>query len=153
MKSLELRVPPVLQFTILGIMMYGVSGIFSVFQFLLPGSVWLAGGFGILGGVVASLGVAEFKKAQTTVDPRVPQNSASLVVCGVYQYSRNPMYLGFFFLLLGWAVYLSHVFAFALLPFFVGYMNRFQIQPEERYMLKKFGDGYRSYRTQVRRWL
>jgi len=153
MTSLELRVPPVLQVAILGLMMYWVANAFSTFQFLVPGSTWLGGSLGIMGMIVAFFGVAEFRRAQTTVDPRAPEDSASLVVCGVYQYSRNPMYLGFFFLLLGWAVYLSHVFAFALLPFFVGYMNRFQIQPEERYMLKKFGDGYRSYRTEVRRWL
>jgi len=62
------------------------------------------------------------------------------------------MYVGFFLLLSGWALYLSHVFAFALLPLFIGYMNRFQIQPEERFMLQKFGNDYRSYVTQVRRW-
>ena len=153
MKSLELRVPPVLQVTILGIVMYGVANIFSTFQFLVRGSTWLGVSLGIMGMIVASFGVAEFRKAQTTVDPRAPEDSASLVVCGVYQYSRNPMYLGFFFLLLGWALYLSHVFVFALLPFFIGYMNRFQIQPEEKFMLQKFGDGYRLYLTQVRRWV
>jgi protein-S-isoprenylcysteine O-methyltransferase Ste14 len=153
MTFLELRVPPVLQVAILGIIMYGAAAAFSAFQFSFPGSTWLGGSLGIMGMIVAFFGVAEFRKAQTTVDPRAPENSASLVVCGVYQYSRNPMYLGFCFLLLGWAVYLSHVFVFALLPFFVGYMNRFQIQPEERHMLEKFGDSYRVYLTQVRRWL
>jgi protein-S-isoprenylcysteine O-methyltransferase Ste14 len=153
MKSLELRVPPVLQVAILGIVMYGVANLFSAFQFLVPGLTWLGVSLGIMGMIVASLGIAEFRKAQTTVDPRAPEDSASLVICGVYQYSRNPMYLGFFFLLLGWALYLSHVFVFALLPLFIGYMNRFQIQPEEKFMLQKFGDAYRLYITQVRRWV
>lgn len=32
-------------------------------------------------------------------------------------------------------------------------MNRFQILPEERMMLEKFGSQYSAYRTQVRRWI
>jgi protein-S-isoprenylcysteine O-methyltransferase Ste14 len=33
------------------------------------------------------------------------------------------------------------------------YMNRFQITPEERYMLEKFGHEYRQYAAAVRRWV
>ena len=63
------------------------------------------------------------------------------------------MYLGFLFALLGWAVFLSHLLAIALLPFFVLYMNRFQIEPEERALLAKFGEQFNEYRRSVRRWL
>jgi len=63
------------------------------------------------------------------------------------------MYLGFLLVLLGWALYLSHPLAFAFLPAFVVYMNRFQIGPEEKVMRAKFGAEYCSYVSSVRRWL
>ena len=68
-------------------------------------------------------------------------------------YSRNPMYLGFLLLLLALACYLMNVAAMALLPLFVLYMNRFQIAPEERFLLQKFGAEYQAYCERVRRWL
>lgn len=63
------------------------------------------------------------------------------------------MYLGLLCVLFGWAVYLGHLLSLACLPFFVLYMNRFQIRPEERAMHVKFGDEYRSYSQTVRRWI
>jgi len=76
-----------------------------------------------------------------------------LVARGIYRYSRNPMYLGFLLLLTALACYLMNAAAFILLPLFLLYMNRFQIVPEERHLLQKFGTEYQAYTTQVRRWL
>ena len=45
-------------------------------------------------------GARAFHRAQTTVNPLVPESASSLVTDGVYRYSRNPMYLGFLLLLL-----------------------------------------------------
>jgi protein-S-isoprenylcysteine O-methyltransferase Ste14 len=50
-------------------------------------------------------------------------------------------------------VFLSHLLAFALLPFFVLYMNYFQIEPEERALSAKFEEQFNEYRQSVRRWL
>jgi protein-S-isoprenylcysteine O-methyltransferase Ste14 len=36
---------------------------------------------------------------------------------------------------------------------FVLFITRFQIIPEERVLLKKFGDAYTAYQRQVRRWI
>jgi protein-S-isoprenylcysteine O-methyltransferase Ste14 len=63
------------------------------------------------------------------------------------------VYVGFLLLLVAWAFYLMSVAALALLPLFVWYMNRFQIAPEERFLLQKFGADYQAYTKQVRRWL
>lgn len=105
------------------------------------------------GVVFASLGVVAFRSAGTTVDPRVPDQSSSLVVGGVYRTSRNPMYVGFLLMLSGWGVLLGNIASLALLPVFVIYMNRFQIVPEERHMREKFGEDYRHYEEAVRRWI
>jgi len=48
---------------------------------------------------------------------------------------------------------LMNVAAFVFLPVFVLYMNRFQIEPEERALALKFGSEYAAYKARVRRWL
>ena len=82
-----------------------------------------------------------------------PDASSSLVVSGVYARSRNPMYLGFLLVLVGWAVFLSNVLGFLLLPAFIFYMNRFQIEPEERALRSLFGQAFVTYKSRVRKWL
>jgi protein-S-isoprenylcysteine O-methyltransferase Ste14 len=63
------------------------------------------------------------------------------------------MYLGFLLILVGWSIYLSNVLAFLVVPFFVLYLNRFQIEPEERVLSVRFGQEFVNYRARVRRWL
>jgi protein-S-isoprenylcysteine O-methyltransferase Ste14 len=63
------------------------------------------------------------------------------------------MYLGLLLLLLAWAVFLSNPLALLLVPVFVLYINRFQIEPEERALSSLFGGEYAAYRKRVRRWL
>jgi len=82
-----------------------------------------------------------------------PQSASALVVSGIYRFTRNPMYVGFLFVLLGWAVWLSNGLSFLFLPAFVLYMNRFQIQPEERALHARFGQEFVAYTSRVRRWL
>jgi len=107
----------------------------------------------LIGGTVALFGVLEFRKAKTTVDPRYPQKSENLVITGIYKISRNPMYLGLLLILFGWFVILENVATLSLLPIFIWYINHFQIKPEERFLLKKFGSDFSQYCSRVRRWL
>lgn len=153
MTSLELKVPPAAQVVMVAAAMYGVSKSLPVLGFTLTGSLLLASAFVVLGLGLGVMGVVAFKKAQTTVNPHTPQNASHLVTSGIYHYTRNPMYLGLVCVLLGWALYLSHVLAFIGIVIFMGYLSRFQIVPEERVMLQKFGDVYRDYKIKVRRWL
>jgi protein-S-isoprenylcysteine O-methyltransferase Ste14 len=76
-----------------------------------------------------------------------------VVTSGIYRLSRNPMYLGFLLALAGWTVFLGNIIALALLPLFVAHMNAFQIKPEERALLAKFGPAYAQYMRTTRRWL
>ena len=72
---------------------------------------------------------------------------------GIYSLTRNPMYLGFLLILCGWAIFLRNAFVFPLLPMFILYMNRFQIQPEERALTENFGTMFTGYTARVRRWI
>ncbi|MBF0658022.1 isoprenylcysteine carboxylmethyltransferase family protein [Psychrobacter sp. NG25] len=153
MNALELKVPPVAQVIITAAVMYGASRIIPSLQFYFDGKNMFAIALSIIGLSSGIMGVVQFKKAQTTVNPHTPEKSTDLVTLGIYQYTRNPMYLGLVLILLGWAFYLSHFLPFVLVPVFMIYMTRFQIQPEERIMTQNFGREYQAYLASVRRWI
>lgn len=118
-----------------------------------PGATEAAILLACLGAAIDLAGLAAFRAARTTINPLRPEKASSLVRSGIYRYTRNPMYLGMLVLLLAWSAYLAHPAAFAMLPLFVLYLNRFQIAPEERALAKRFGAEFDDYRRRVRRWL
>ena len=153
MSSLELKVPPVLVWLTFAGAMLGVARWTPSLAFALPGSAAVALALGILGVGVAAAGVVAFREHRTTVNPLTPGASSAVVSSGVYRVSRNPMYLGFTLALAGWAVYLSNGGAALLVTGFIAYMTQFQVKPEERALLAKFGSEFSDYMARVRRWL
>ena len=107
----------------------------------------------LVGIAFAVTGLVAFRKAKTTVNPTQPESTSTMVASGIYGFTRNPMYVGFLFVLAGWAVFLAHLLPLLLLPAFILYMNRFQIRPEERALSARFGSEYATYMQSVRRWL
>ncbi len=101
----------------------------------------------------ALLGVLAFRRSRTTVDPTRPGRASSFVSSGVYRVTRNPMYLGMAMALAAWAIFLAAPWAFVGPLAWVLYMNRFQVEPEERVLAEMFGEEYRRYLATVRRWL
>jgi protein-S-isoprenylcysteine O-methyltransferase Ste14 len=105
------------------------------------------------GAAIGAAGVWSFHRARTTVNPRRPHASSTLLTTGIYRHTRNPMYLALLLVLIGWGLYLANVYALLLAVTFVPYMNRFQIRPEERALRHTFGQQFRDYCGRVRRWL
>lgn len=151
--NLDLKLPPVLQLVLAGVVVWGTDRVDTVLAFTLPFRGSLSVLLSLAGVVIALLGVVAFRRAKTTVDPRYPEQATSLVIGGVYRRTRNPMYLGMLLVLLAWALYLGSGLSFVVLIGFVAYMTRFQIIPEERFMTQSFGDAYTRYQQTVRRWL
>ncbi|OUS73142.1 isoprenylcysteine carboxyl methyltransferase [Pseudoalteromonas sp. A601] len=114
---------------------------------------YVAAIFVVIGVIFCIAGVVSFRLAKTTVNPNNPEQATELVTAGVYKLSRNPMYVGFAFILLGWGVWLMSIWAIACIAGFVAYLTLFQIIPEERALSKIFGQQYTDYMNQVRRWL
>lgn len=152
MGVLELRVPPPI-----------VAAIFAGLAWLLAkaGPAWSdfpglgkAGAVVMLSGLALDvLGLVVFLRARTTVNPLKPDSSSAVVTTGIYRYTRNPMYLGMLLVLTGWVVYLAAPLALLAPVGFAAYITRFQILPEERILLEKFGEPYRDYLGRVRRWI
>ena len=95
--------------------------------------------------------VWEFRKSRTTLDPH--GSVASIVTSGVFRFSRNPIYLGFVLMLIGFPLYAGTYWGLLLSPALIVSFNSLVIQHEEAYLEKKFGDVYVSYKSRVRRWL
>jgi protein-S-isoprenylcysteine O-methyltransferase Ste14 len=153
LSGLELKVPPVALGLIAAALMWCARSATPDFDFLFPSNPVFSVGLALAGVLTCFAGVVSFRRAKTTVNPMNPDSTSSLVVSGIYRYTRNPMYLGFLLILLAWAAALSNVLALVWLPVFVLYMNRFQILPEERVLASRFAEDYAEYRASVRRWL
>jgi protein-S-isoprenylcysteine O-methyltransferase Ste14 len=153
MHHLDLRVPPIVTGAMTALGMWVVSRTLPAFTVTFAPLQVLAVGMGIAGALTTGLAVLSFMRAQTTLNPMKPSSASSLVQSGIYRFTRNPMYLGLLFVLVGWALYLENVLAFLFLPAFILYMNRFQIEPEERALRARFGQAFLEYASRVRRWL
>lgn len=151
--AMELRIPPVLAALLFAAAMWLVSRLMP--GGWLPPAVSTAAFIACLAAAagVGLSGVAAFRKAKTTVNPLAPEKCSSLVVSGVFNYTRNPMYLALLLALLGWGMYLDHPFSLLLACAYVPWMNRFQIIPEERALEKSFGGAFRDYARKTRRWI
>lgn len=153
MKFLELKIPPIF------IVLIAMLGIYFSSHKNLDHQVkelWvllLTISLTIGGMVFCLLGLLEFRKNKTTVDPMRPQKCSSIVDSGIYRFTRNPMYLGFLLIILSLGIYLEQLYTPLFCIFYLLYMTRFQIMPEERALLEKFGDCYLDYKKSVRRWI
>jgi protein-S-isoprenylcysteine O-methyltransferase Ste14 len=150
---LELRVPPPVVMAVVALLMWFGARAFPNLDFQMPAGGALALAIALVGLAIAVVAVVQFRRAGTTPNPMKPQESASVVVTGVYRYSRNPMYVGDLLILAGWAIWLANLPTFLGLPLFIAYINRYQIGPEERALSARHGTAYADYRHAVRRWL
>jgi protein-S-isoprenylcysteine O-methyltransferase Ste14 len=92
-----------------------------------------------------------FWASGTSVIPVKP--TTALVTNGPYRFTRNPMYLGMLLLYTAVACWLEFVWPLLLSPVLVWLLGAQVIKREERYLERKYGDEYRRYQMQVRRWL
>jgi len=153
MEVLENKVPPPIVTILFAIAMWVISLLAPIID-VDTTARWVAMAVVLVAGFTFSLlGILSFRKAATTVNPLKPETASSLVNSGIFQVSRNPMYVGFVLYLLAWAIYLSSAWVFLFIIGFVLYINRFQIEPEERALLVLFGAEFEKYQSEVRRWL
>ncbi|WP_424405429.1 methyltransferase family protein [Pasteurella sp. PK-2025] len=145
---MSIRLPPPVIFLACCMAMWWTPPLYSF-----PRSEWLIG-FLVLFSMVIGVGsLWQFWQAKTSVDPIRLDRTRHLVVEGVYQFSRNPMYLSLASLLLAWGLWLGSVSAVLFWIIFVFCIQQWQIKPEEAYLERSFGEKYLNYKHKVRRWL
>ena len=79
-------------------------------------------------------------------------STSTIVTSGVYRYTRNPMYLAMSLFTAGLALVFNSIFFLLTLAIAVYAVTRLAIEPEERYLERKFGGVYLDYKAKVRRW-
>ncbi|MGA9601327.1 MAG: isoprenylcysteine carboxylmethyltransferase family protein [Methylocystis sp.] len=113
----------------------------SVFGWLL-----LATAFGIAGAAAW-----EMKSAKTNVHAHKP--ATNLVTGGPFAFSRNPIYLAMALAVVAIAGLLNSLWLLLLAGPTAFALQKFAIEPEERYLERKFGRGYLDYKARVGRWI
>lgn len=102
---------------------------------------------------ISLLGVAArlFRIKRTTVNPT--KEPDKLVTEGIYRISRNPMYLGMLLILTGLPLVVGSLIGLICPVIFFFYMDRVVIHKEEAMVENVFGELYRTYQSQTRRWI
>ena len=138
---------------LLGAAAYGVARLLPELSFWLPLRSFIAIAFVLAGLALNVLPKLAFRRAGTTVNPLKPGATTHLLTSGIYRRTRNPMYLGHATMLLGWALHLHNAAALVVVPAFMLYIARFQIQPEERQLSARFPHEFAALCKQAPRWL
>ena len=150
---LELKVPPPIVALVLALLMWLTPAIVGLVPIPYPARMLCAVVLVCIGQGISIAGMVAFRRAKTTMNPVKASLASSLVVQGVYRYTRNPMYVGLLLTLLAWAVFLANPFAALWVVLYVLYITRFQIIPEERVLASLFGAEYAAYKGRARRWV
>jgi protein-S-isoprenylcysteine O-methyltransferase Ste14 len=149
----KVRVPPVALFAVVALLMWAVAAGLQSWRIAFPGRTLATIALMLVAGAIGIAGVRAFHRARTTVDPLRPERASALVTSGIYRRTRNPMYVALAIALLAWALWLANPLALLGVAIFVGWMNRYQIAPEERALQALFGAEFERYCSEVRRWL
>jgi protein-S-isoprenylcysteine O-methyltransferase Ste14 len=118
----------------------------------LPHSVARSLGWPLLGGGVLLNGwfAVTMRRTDTPIDPRKPVSK--LVTDGPFRYTRNPAYLSMTMIYAGVSALRNALWPILVLPLVVYVIQRDQVEREEQYMERIFGEEYLTYKRSVRRW-
>ena len=128
-----------------------------LFHFMLPKYNFIHFPFNCIGSIFILLGFAIigktrnlFKKHSTTVKYK---KSNYMITDEFFAKTRNPMYIGMFFLIMGIGICFMNIFSI-LTPFaFILTINFVCLPIEEKMMFDAFGQEYLDYKKTVRRWI
>ena len=118
--------------------------IYSIFLPLKTGTAWLYAGLPIFAAALLISVTSLFNIASAPVDKPVMQ--------GIYRVSRHPMYLSGFLMYTGVGISCASWVVLLLAVIWIVFW-RIAVPAEERFLIEKYGDGYRDYRNRTPRWI
>lgn len=126
----------------------GVGSIFLTKQFLVTE-------LRIMGIVIGIIGVIFFALATITMKTSwrvgIPEEKTTLITDGIYQWSRNPAFVGFDLLYLSICLMFFNI-PLVLVSVWATVMLHLQILQEEKHMYHMFGDEYETYKKHTLRY-
>ena len=110
-----------------------------------------AGAFCCLAGLVLSLwSLISFGRSfRVGIDADRPDK---LITSGIFAYSRNPIYVAFFVILVGQFLLFPHTITLVAVIAAAGLFHR-QVLREEEYLQEHYGREFADYRDRVRRYV
>jgi protein-S-isoprenylcysteine O-methyltransferase Ste14 len=112
---------------------------------------WLGLSLLALGGALGLWAQTIFRVVGTNVNPSLP--TTAIVTSGPFRISRNPMYLAFNLLFVGLTLAINSYWGVIALVPLLPLLHYGVVLREERYLERKFGEGYLRYKGRVRRYL
>ena len=137
---MKTKIPPPIVTLVSALLIFFSKELFPNYTFDYQSTLSI--GIFISGLMILISAVSLFKKKETTVNPMSPEKASSLVVDGVFKYTRNPMYLGMSVVLLSISIQFNLIGGLLIVCLFVAYITAFQIIPEEEAMEENFGQDY-----------
>ncbi len=113
--------------------------------------------YSIIGSLVGILGVILFVMSVYTMKDSwragiAINEKTSIVVNGIYSYSRNPAFLGFDLVYIGILIMFFNIWLL-IFSIFAIMMLHIQILQEEKYLPNIFGNDYIDYKKKVQRYI
>lgn len=103
----------------------------------------------LLGFIIMAEAFVEFRSFKRVFSLKADK----VISTGVYRFSRNPQYLGYHLLLLGFTLPFRSIIALIFILIHLIVVAVFFVSGEEKYLEKTLGDDYLQYKLRVRRWL
>lgn len=139
--------PPMIGKEKVALKVYLVTNTFLIFSPLMArivsGTPWQ-----IAGWICFTLGIAVLGLALLNFST----NSAALIQTGLYRFSRNPIYIGYFLIFVGVSLLIGSWFHLALTLIYQAAVHLL-ILSEEHWCQATFGAQYQEYQRKVRRYL
>lgn len=125
---------------------------------LLLGATACPGPVRMLGALVGLAGVSVFVVSVVTMHDSwragvSATDKTELVTGGIYQYSRNPAFLGFDLVYIGFLLMFFNWPLMALSVLAILMLHLQIVNVEEDFLLAAFGDDYLAYKRRVRRYI
>ncbi len=117
-----------------------------------PGLRYVSAGIAVTAGLVFIGGAAnEMRRVGTNIPTWEP--TLEIATGGIYGRSRNPIYVGFMFLMIAFGLFFASDWTFVMIVPFALIIHYGVILREERYLLARFGADYADYKARVSRYL
>lgn len=134
------------------------SFLMILLHFIVPFQIVVHYPFNYWGIILMILGLTIAKKVSVTfskIDTEIHtfKKPRQIVTNGLFQYSRNPIYLGFVIALIGLNIVLGSFTPLIVVLIFIFLTNHWYISCEEKNMKEEFGQEYENYKKRVRRWI
>jgi len=128
-----------------------VASFAAIWLIPVNGNLALTGGFiiFIIGVVILPMGMIEFRSLRRSTG----QDVSKLITTGIYRWSRNPQFVGWFLMLLGISIAGRSGLALALTIVFMVVLHLYTIRLAEPYLDRLYGEEYRRYRSNIPRYI